>query len=208
MEFSPVLLLVSIATFVTYSQAKDWPPPPKWQDKATMARYLVHYGDWGVVSAINPEAGLAPFGTIQSYADGPINNSSGTPYFYIASISDTWKNINYNNTISLTISQAESSYCEAKGFDPEEPTCARITLTARMVKVQDSKEMSFAHDSLFARHPVMKTWPTGHDWQFYKMDLIGICLLDFYGGATHLSVSDYYNAKPPAVQLQNSINVL
>ena len=96
------------------------------------ARYLAHYADWGVVSAISPEYNLMPFGTIQSFADGPLSNSTGTPYFYIADVSDTYKNIHFNNSVSMTISQAESQYCLDKKYDPEEPTCARLTLFGKV----------------------------------------------------------------------------
>ena len=95
------------------------------------ARYLVHYGSWGIFSAISPDFGYVPFGTVQSFADGPMGNSTGSPYFYIASVSDTYKNMEYNNSVSLTVSQAESDYCEKERLDPEEPICSRVTVTGQ-----------------------------------------------------------------------------
>ncbi len=97
-----------------------------------LARYLVHYGDWGVLAAVSPEFGYAPFGTLQSFSDGTLNKSSGVPYFYVASVSDTYKNIQYNNTVSLTISLTESTYCEQQHLDPEEPPCSRVTLFGKV----------------------------------------------------------------------------
>ena len=99
---------------------------------ADVARYLAHYAEWGVVSAVSPEYFLIPFGTLQSFADGPLNNSTGTPYFYIAQVSDTMHNIQYNNTVSFSVSQAQSDYCVNKAFDPEEPLCARLTLYGKV----------------------------------------------------------------------------
>ena len=92
----------------------------------------MHYANWGVFNAISPDFGYVPFGTVQSYVDGPLKNSTGSPYFYIASISDTYKNMKYNNSVSLTISQAESNYCADKKYDPEEPTCARVIVTGQV----------------------------------------------------------------------------
>ena len=34
-------------------------------------------------------------------------------------------------------------------------------------------------------------------WKFYKLLLKGVCLLDYYGGATHVSLEDYFSANPP-----------
>jgi len=34
-------------------------------------------------------------------------------------------------------------------------------------------------------------------WRFYKLQLRGVCLLDFYGGATHVPLDKYYATQPP-----------
>ena len=104
------------------------------EDNSTLfflARYVVHYADWSVISAISPEYKM-PFGTLQSYADGPLDNSTGIPFFYIAKVSDTYKNIAYNNTVSMTVTQNEGEYCKQKGWDPESPQCARVVLMGKV----------------------------------------------------------------------------
>ena len=101
------------------------------------ARYLAHYSDYGIVSAISPEYGYIPFGTLQSFADGTMDQSTGIPYFYIANISDTYKNLAYNNTISFSMTQAESSYCRDQGYDIEEPLCARMILYGKVGRVEN-----------------------------------------------------------------------
>lgn len=35
-------------------------------------------------------------------------------------------------------------------------------------------------------------------WRFYKLQLRGVCLLDFYGGATHVPLDKYFATQPPA----------
>ena len=69
---------------------------------------------------------------MQSFADGPIGGSTGVPYFYIAEVSDTYNNVQYNNTVSFSMTQAESAYCREKGLDPEEPLCARVILYGKV----------------------------------------------------------------------------
>lgn len=80
-----------------------------------IARYLAHYSDWGIISAFSAEYGAIPFGTLQSFADGPINNSTGIPFFYVSPMSDTYKNAQFNSSISLTLTEASGSYCAAQG---------------------------------------------------------------------------------------------
>ena len=43
----------------------------------------------------------------------------------------------YNNSISLTVSQAQSDYCEKERLDPEEPTCARVIVTGQVSSTKD-----------------------------------------------------------------------
>ena len=126
------------------------------------ARYLVHYADWGVVSALSPEYDHRPFGTLQSYADGTMENSTGIPYFYISALSDTYKNVMYCNNVTLTVSETMGTHCSKKNMDAEEPTCARITVVGAMVRVSDPAELLFAKKALVARHPDMASWPTSH----------------------------------------------
>lgn len=55
------------------------------------ARYMVRNADWGVISA-NSAIYDQAFGTVVSFADGAdATKGSGTPYFYIAEMSTTWK---------------------------------------------------------------------------------------------------------------------
>ena len=53
------------------------------------ARYMVRNADYGIISASSARYHQA-FGTLVSFADGPVGGSTGTPYFYIAEMSTTW----------------------------------------------------------------------------------------------------------------------
>lgn len=174
----------------------SWPPPPHWTEKPRMARYLAHYAVWGTVSAISPRYGFIPYGTLQSFSDGPLDKSTGIPYFYMANVSVTYANIAYNNSVSFSLSQAEGPYCQQEQWDPETPLCARMTMAGKIVKVIKQEERTFAQKALFSRHPVMKDWPKTHGWDFYKLDLAGIALVDYFGGAAEIKLKDYYAAKP------------
>lgn len=80
--------------------------------------------------------------------------------------------------------------------DPEDPTCARLTYTGTMRKVDASKKDA-VEAAMFARHPQMKSWPSGHGWFFATIDLTSdLWLIDFYGGAAMITPADYYAVVP------------
>ncbi|XP_064800143.1 protein CREG2-like [Oncorhynchus masou masou] len=66
-------------------------------------------------------------------------------------------------------------------YDPEDPRCARLTLTGKMVEV-DPEEVEFAKEAMLSIHPVMKKWPVGHNWFVMKLQLTQVWLQDWVGG--------------------------
>ena len=79
--------------------------------------------------------------------------------------------------------------------DPENPMCARLTLTGKLVVLdEDTEEYEFAKDAFFERHPSMAYWPKGHGWVVAKIVIEDIWLIDFFGGATILDPQDYFAA--------------
>lgn len=76
---------------------------------------------------------------------------------------------------------AQTDFCKKHEYDPEDPLCAHIILTGKLVRVTicrarerhtlinkairvqvtDPKEKSFARKALFSRHPEMHDWPKG-----------------------------------------------
>jgi len=99
----------------------------------------------------------------------------------------------FNNLASFSVSEAQSDYCKEHNWDPEEPLCSRVSLNGRLVHV-DSKELKFAQNALFSRHPVMKTWPKDHGWQTLKLNITHVWLQDIYGPPNIISVEDYLKA--------------
>ena len=76
--------------------------------------------------------------------------------------------------------------------DPESPLCARLTLTGTLVPLDpESAEYSTIQAAFFLRHPEMEQWPKDHDWIIVKLELLDIWLVDFFGGASTISVEDY-----------------
>ncbi|KAM6934309.1 protein CREG2 [Xenentodon cancila] len=173
------------------------PPPPPHQEAARTARYIAHYSDWGHLATISTQDKIEglPFGNIFSVSDGPLDNSTGVVYFYVTPMDNTVADLKGNPYASLTFSEAEGDFCRQMVYDPEDPRCARLTLTGKMVEVAP-EELAFAKEAMFSRHPVMAKWPVGHKWFFMKMDLIQVLLQDWIGGVILVPLEDYFKATP------------
>ena len=134
--------------------------------------------------------GNKPFGNPNSFVD----TGDGRQYFYVSDLDATMVDVAENSVVSFTLSEAQiPGLCS----EPEDPTCARLTFTGRMVNASASL-VPKVKDAMFARHPEMKEWPSSHDFHFVTIDPVtSIWLVDFYGGATEIDPACYYNISVP-----------
>ncbi|ANM61926.1 Pyridoxamine 5'-phosphate oxidase family protein [Arabidopsis thaliana] len=58
-----------------------------------------------------------------------------------------------------------------------------------------SEEAEVAKKALFTKHPEMMDWPKDHDFRFFKLEIIDIFLINWYGGAKPITVDEYLHAK-------------
>ncbi|XP_024524448.1 protein CREG1 isoform X1 [Selaginella moellendorffii] len=197
-----VLLVVSI-------HGSRRPDP---SESAAFARWLVASGLWGVVSTVSIHLKGVPFGNIVSFSDGPAFNSTGTPYFYLTELDPTARDLAADDRCSFTISEASLGTCGKA--DAESPICSKITLSGKvwnsplfdldgkiycslathsqMVKLVSDGEKRFAASALFSKHHEMPNWPKSHNFHFYKLEILDIFLIDFFGGPKPLTIEDYY----------------
>ncbi|XP_034550445.1 protein CREG2 [Notolabrus celidotus] len=171
--------------------------PPPHEETARTARYIAHSSDWGHLATISTQDKIKgiPFGNIFSVSDGPLDNSTGVIYFYVTPMDYTVTDLKNNPYASLTFSEAEGEFCRQMVYDPEDPRCARLTLTGKMVEVAP-EDLAFAKEAMFSRHPVMAKWPVGHKWFFMRLELIQIWLQDWVGGVSLIPLEDYFKATP------------
>ncbi|XP_071003550.1 protein CREG2-like [Oncorhynchus clarkii lewisi] len=104
--------------------------------------------------------------------------------------SDTWP-----TTATEDISPPSPLKTRQQMYDPEDPCCARLTLTGKMGEV-DPEEVEFAKEAMFSRHPVMKKWLVGHNWFVMKLQLTQVWLQDWVGGVSLIPLEDYFKATP------------
>lgn len=67
---------------------------------------------------------------VVSFSDGLPGAGKGVPYFYLTTLDPTAKNAMEDNRASLTVSEYPVGTCGK--IDPENPTCAKITLTGKV----------------------------------------------------------------------------
>ncbi|XP_022939916.1 protein CREG1 [Cucurbita moschata] len=167
---------------------------PHPDDAAATARWLVSQNSWGILSTISSDFGGAPFGNVVSFSDGPPGKGRGTPYFYLTTLDPTARYAISDERASFTLSEYPIGTCGK--IDPENPTCAKITLIGKLRQVDpNSKEAEFAKTSLFSKHAEMKKWPKDHDFRFYNLVIENIFLIDWFGGPKPLTVDQYLHFK-------------
>jgi len=177
--------------------------PPHFWDKAGSARWLVHNLDYGVLSTFSASLNGTAFGNPQSFADGPHDNSTGKLFFYASDLDASMQDIAVDPRCSLTLSlQMLDDYCTKEWapisgqIDPEDPRCTRLTIMGKLRNVTDA-EAPFAKNSLFERHPGMKSWPASHDFHIVTLDIEELWLINMFGGASIIKPEDYFKAKVP-----------
>lgn len=218
MKIASISLLASLVMAADKVSTSDDCPctlvkQPDLRDKEATARWMVHSLDWGVLSTISSRftdhSAAVPFGNIYSFVDGTCDNSTGIPYIYGTYMDQSFQDSLLNTAVSFTLSEASLASvcggsnlptCKIHGFgDPENPPCARLTLTGVLSVVlegdidDEDNEFYFARNALFQRHSSMENWPRNHRWIIAKIDIQDIWLIDYFGGASILDVEKYRN---------------
>ncbi|XP_057996517.1 uncharacterized protein LOC110633164, partial [Hevea brasiliensis] len=107
---------------------------PDPDNAAATARWLVSQNSLGFLNTISMDLGGAPIGNVVSFSDGLPNEGSGIPYFYLTTLDPTARNALKDHRSSLTISEYPIGTCGKN--DPENPTCAKITLTGKVLPIE------------------------------------------------------------------------
>ncbi|XP_032056969.1 protein CREG2 [Aythya fuligula] len=174
--------------------AWGWGPPPPPCSRPRCSRFLALHNSWGFVAAPRKIQGM-PFGNCLLISDGPVNNSTGIPFFYVTLKDNVVVDLLKYPVASLTLPEADGNFCRKNVVDPEDPRCARLTLTGQMVMVPP-EETEFAKQAMFSRHPVIRKWPHSYEWFFMKMNIEHIWLQSWHEGVSAVPVEEYLKAAP------------
>ncbi|MBN3303488.1 CREG1 protein, partial [Amia calva] len=147
------------------------------------------------ISTHDPVKGQ-PFSNVFSISDGPPGNGTGVPYMYLTNIEISVQDLQVSPIASLSMSLAETKYCQKHHYDPQSPLCAHIIFSGSVVEVNDTAEAPVAKQALFSRHPEMVDWPSDHGWFFAKFNITKVWVLDYFGGIKTVTPEEYFSAKP------------
>ncbi|XP_053671877.1 protein CREG1 [Anopheles nili] len=203
------VLLSSLACLNNFSRGSlveifedNFDNPPSHTEYAKMARYLVHKAEWVSMGSLSTVAAIKgfPMVNIISVADSARGEkSSGVLYFFLTMLDYTAQDLSKDNRLTIMLTLDQDLYCSKNGIDPMEPTCARIMISGKAVKLEsDTDEYKFGSTAMFSRHPAAKKWidTDGHNFFLCKLDITQIAVLDFYGGPHYVTVEDYMAADP------------
>ncbi|KAF6255709.1 pyridoxamine 5'-phosphate oxidase-domain-containing protein [Scenedesmus sp. NREL 46B-D3] len=166
---------------------------PAHTEHAKLARWLAHTAQWGTISAWDAK-NQRPVG------DGPPNNATGRPFFYMTPMDETTQLFTSYPRCSFTIAEAQLQPHGCGVTDPEDPTCAKITAVGRMRSLADADDADAAAEALFSRHTAMRQWPSDHGFAFFELEVEEVHMLDWYGGMHVIPAGEYYAADllPPS----------
>ena len=116
-------------------------------------------------------------------------------YFYVSDLDASMQDIAQNPEVTFTISEEfVHDSCMNQQIDPEDPRCVRLVFGGKIRDITSSPEGNDAKSALFSHHPSMAKWPADHHWKIVKLDIDYIWMIDTFGGASIIEVSDYFNA--------------
>ncbi|XP_037662947.1 protein CREG2 isoform X2 [Choloepus didactylus] len=77
------------------------------------ARFLAHANSWGCLATVSAQEKIQglPFGNCLPISDGPFNNSTGVPFFYVTLKDPAVADLMKNPTASLMLPESEGDFC-------------------------------------------------------------------------------------------------
>jgi len=151
------------------------------------ARWLVQTSLWGTLSWLE---GSSVSSMVASYGE------SGGRIFYYLPVNMEFKGALTLSEAAVDPSQFDGARCGPDGdLDPEDPRCAKLTLSGTMTPVDDDTKQ-FGLDTLFATHPQMESWPADHGFTVYEMHIESLWMIASFGGGGSVDVDDFLAAEP------------
>lgn len=82
------------------------------------------------------------YSNVVSYSDGLPGEGHGIPYFYLTTLDPTARDALADERTSFTLSEFPLGTCGK--IDPENPTCAKLTLNGKVLT-------NYSHDKMIVR---------------------------------------------------------
>ena len=169
--------------------------PPAWEDYAARARWIVHHSLFTSVSTRTDDD--TTFGNIRSITDGEtLAKSTGLPKFYLPDVDPTAVDIQNENKLVLTFSEAALAQLvnddgeTCSGQMAGMPTCAQLSLYGKAIPNEDTDVL----EHFGSYHPLAPWLAEGGSHMsgnYYTLEIEKIVLLDYFGGPKEVDVQEY-----------------
>lgn len=158
-------------------------------NNAEEARWLVQSGHWGTLSTATSDkrvnAEIVSFG-----------ETEGRLFFYLMGETSSDSSLTLSEA-SLYPEQFEGARCgNDADTDPEDPRCAKLTITGKVSPCADDESCKIGKKALFTDHPAMANWPGGHGFIVHEIDITDLWMIANYGGGGAVDVSTYHTSTP------------
>lgn len=121
----------------------------------------------------------------------------GRVFFYMMSeIPDSFPATLTLSEAAVDPNQFEGAKCGPDGnLDPEDPRCAKLSLSGTVSKCDDSTS-DFGMNALLQNHPQMADWPDDHGFAVFELDITSLWMIANFGGGGYMDVADYKSSSP------------
>ena len=162
---------------------------------ATRARRLLAGTSFGSLATLDASWGV--FNNVVSFSDGLDRraNATGVPLFCLTTMDATARNLEMDARASFVVSAKDAvpeygpNACRL--LDAQEPPCPKLTLSGKLARLDQPRDMEMARRAIVARHPAVRAWPRDHSFAFYRLDIDNVFFLDHYGGATPITPKEF-----------------
>ncbi len=158
------------------------PPPPE-PTYAERARTLVHLGRTGSLATLSRRHAGHPFASVMPYAP----DERGCPLLLISHLAMHTQNVEADGRTSLLVMQSAA--------DEDPLALGRVTLVGGAIKLAGA-EAAPARETYLARHPRAASWVDFEDFDFWRLEVVGVYFVGGFGEMDWVEPRAYEQARP------------
>lgn len=154
---------------------------------ADQAYAMLQKHNVAMISTIVTEDGVSkPYGSVMPYAlveKECCKTNAGSPYVFISDLALHTDNINANPNVSVMVFEPDKKGNVFNG--------ARVTLSGKLVKVEDEGSVEKLKKTYLAKNPDAKEFIDFGDFNFYMLKIEKIYFIGGFGEIGYVKVEDY-----------------
>lgn len=166
------------------------------EDAASYTRWILsHETSAAVATFENSSQTLYPFVTVEDYCEHW--SLPGYPFFLLANISTTAKNLDQDTRCSLSITIKNCTQRNYENMPYDKLACYRVSFQGELLQFSFDKEKDL--QKFLQCHPAAKYWFSAHDFNFWVFHIDTIRYIGGYGNLHYIGdipLQTYLQASP------------